>query len=533
MESNNPNIKPKGRLLTYIVIIIVIVAIVGGGVGYYLSTIHKPSEETITVAAPVYSSSPADWENYLNTSMSSWLHAHPNVKIKFVGPFGASSEGQYYSKLDLMTSASSTSPDIMLEDMFYTATYAASHTIEPLNSYINKSYFSNIYPAAIDQMEINGAYYGIPAQVTDTLIYYNITLLREANVIGPTATSWQPTTWQQIINAALKVKANDSNVIPLNVYEGVKADEASSFTGFEGLLYGTGWGLYNFSDNKWYGYNPGLNATLNFYDTVFVQDHLADYELSAIPYITVGQYMQEGKLAIAIDGSWMYGYQWAPGDAHAISNFSKYIGVAAIPTEYGQAPGFVTMTGGWGWAMSTYASNKPLVASFMESLGNATNQVLINLPTEALAGGLPTAKNSSSVPAFSKLMPTDPSLDTFYFSLLKYGEFRPPVSGYPTVSTDLQTAMSDVVHSTTSVSGALSAYDNALITAFGSSNVQVVNAPATIVPSITTSSALNHSVIPYDIAYNLHSYLSAFGSLMNAFHVSMIMPTTGMSVPKL
>lgn len=481
MQSNNSDIKPKKKIMTYIIIAIVIIAIVGGGVGYYISTLHKPAKvETITVAAPVYSSSSTDWSDFINNATLSWQAAHPNVKIEFIGPSGASSEGQYYTKLDLLTSSSSTAPNVMLEDMFYTATYQSEGILAPLNSYVNSTVFNNMFPSALGQMTINGIHYGLPAQVTDTLIYYNITLLQDAGVISHSTTVWQPTNWTQIIDAAEMVNKtlvpSTPGLIPLNIYEGVKGDEASSFTGFEGLLYGTGYGLYNFTDSKWCGYNSGLNETFSFYKTVFGDD-LATSALSSTPYITAGQYMQEGKLAIDIDGSWMYGYQWAPGAQHSISNFSKYVGVAKIPTINGQSPGFNTMVGGWGWAMYNGTTDKTLVASFMEALDNTSNQILINEPGQALAGGLPTAKNAVNNPNFAKLMPDDPSLDTFYTNILEYGSYRPPIAAYPKVSDVLQEVMGDIVSADYSVAKAASTYDSLLVSAVGSGSVKDIVSP--------------------------------------------------------
>jgi multiple sugar transport system substrate-binding protein len=128
------------------------------------------------------------------------------------------------------------------------------------------------------------------------------------------------------------------------------------------------------------------------------------------------------------------------------------------------------MVGGWGWAMDKDVSNKTLVASFMEALDNTSNQILINEPGQALAGGLPTAKNAVDNPNFAKLMPHDPALDTFYTNILKYGSYRPPVAAYPKVSDVLQTVMGDIVSAHYSVSKAASTYNSQLQTAVGSSN---------------------------------------------------------------
>ncbi len=503
MTENDPNIKPKNKLLVYVVIIVMILAAVGGIAAFHY--LYKPAKkvETITIAAPVYYTSSATWTNYLNNVSKAWEASHPNVKIKFVGPSSASSESQYYSKLNLLTSSKSTAPTVMLEDMFYTATYSHSGVLAPLNSYVNSSYTSNIQSSALGQMTINHTIYGLPATVTDTLIYYNTSILKEAGIHTP----WNPKNWTDIINAAEKINntLGSKGVVPLNIYQGVKADEASSFTGFETMLYGTGHGLYNFSNSKWYGNNPGLNATLGFYKTVFSKGY-AQASISHTPYVTVGQYMKQGKLGIAIDGSWMYGYQWAPHGQNPISNFSKYIGVTAVPTEFGQAPYNTTMVGGWGWAMYNGIPNseKPIVASFMKTLDNTTNQIIINLPGGALAGGLPPAKNAVNNSLFTKLMPTDPSLDTFFAGLLKNGHYRPPVATYPKISYILQKAMSNVVGGGDSVSTALTIYSKDINTTLGSGSVS---------PSIAALNAQNLNYKQYN--GNSFALMSALETYVN------------------
>lgn len=482
MTDNDDGMK-KGKATTIGVIVVVILAIIVGA-GLYIH-FHQPSGSNgtteITVAMPVYTSSSSAIETYLNQSMSQWLSEHPNVKVKYVGPFGASTEGNYYTKLDLMTSSKSTAPDIMLEDMFYTATYANAGTLLALNNYVNSTVFNNLYQSGLGQMTIGGTHYGLPMQLSDTLIYYNMSLFKDAGIHTP----WQPHNWTDILHAAQTLKAHfGSTVVPMNVYSGVKADEASAFTGFESLFYGTGYGLYNFTANKWYGTNPGLSATLGFYQKIFVNDSLAKTSLSSTPYVTVGQYLQQGKLGIAVDGSWMYGYQWAPGGQHPISNFSKYIGVAAIPTENGQGKGYTTMVGGWGWAEYSGVSNKPLVTSFLTALDNTTNQIKSSLPGSAEPGGLPAAKDAASNPLFSKLMPSDPSLNNFYFNLLQYGHYRPPIAGYPKDSYQLQVAM-DAVTTNASVATALAHYNSALQSTFGASHVQSSTGTATAAMTVS------------------------------------------------
>ena len=83
---------------------------------------------------------------------------------------------------------------------------------------------------------------------TDTRgIYFNKTIFEQAGL----PTDWQPESWDDILDAARTVKEKVPDVIPLNIYSGKAAGEATTMQGFEMLLYGTEDTLYDTDSSKW------------------------------------------------------------------------------------------------------------------------------------------------------------------------------------------------------------------------------------------------------------------------------------------
>jgi len=74
-------------------------------------------------------------------------------------------------------------------------------------------------------------------------------------------------------------------------------------------------------------------------------------------YKVAQQLLPKGQLAIDLDGSWV-SHNWFPGNASPWPQWNTVLGTAAMPTQTGQAPGRVSMSGGWTWAIPKNAANR-------------------------------------------------------------------------------------------------------------------------------------------------------------------------------
>src|SRR5260370_38403919 len=131
--------------------------------------------------------------------------------------------------------------------------------------------------------------------------------------------------------------------------------------GLEMLLYGTKNPLYDYSTQKWVAPSPGLLDSLNFVRQVYNPCSLLgptnDIALSTQAANSIEQQLiPQGKVGIDIDGSWISS-NWYSGGAAPWPQWQQTMGVAKMPTEFGQAPNNVTLSGGWGYSITARSAH--------------------------------------------------------------------------------------------------------------------------------------------------------------------------------
>src|SRR5258707_8704484 len=178
-------------------------------------------------------------------------------------------------------------------------------------------------------------------------------------------------------------------------------DEASSMQGFEMLLYGTKNPLYDYSTQKWVAPSPGLLDSLNFVRQVYNPSNLLgptnDIALSTQAANTIAQQLiPQGKVAIDIDGSWVSS-GWYPSGQAPWPQWQQTMGVAKMPTEFGQAPNYVTLSGGWAYAISSKSSH-PDEAFQVLKAANSTDLLAFY---DTTVGNITPRKDVASVPMYA------------------------------------------------------------------------------------------------------------------------------------
>lgn len=233
--------------------------------------------------------------------------------------------------------------------------------------------------------------------------------------------------------------------------------------GFEMLLYGTNDGtadpLYDTATKKWIAGGQGFKDALSFVETVYREKLGPDVETALDPNIQTiirGDLLPKGKLGIDLDGSWLP-QDWLPGSGHEWPEWSKELGLAYMPTQNGQAPGKVSMSGGWTWAIPSKAANPDLAFKFIETMqtkANAQKWYVAN-------SGIAVRKDVAEDPAYVDAQPGI----KFFTDLVASTHYRPAYPAYPKVSTAIQEAMEGVTTGDMSVEEAATAYDEELKTA--------------------------------------------------------------------
>ncbi|MFF3663003.1 extracellular solute-binding protein [Streptomyces olivochromogenes] len=398
-------------------------------------------------------------DTYLGEMKKEFEKANPGKKVELV-PIKAP-DSEYYTKLQQMLRSPKTAPDLVYEDTFLINSDITSGYLKPLDPYLDKwpdwnQFVDTAQSAAKAQ---DGKTYGVPDGTDTRGLWFDKGIFKKAGLPA----DWQPKTWDEVLAAARTIKAKVPGVTPLNVYTGKPAGEAATMQGFEMLLYGTGDGtsdpLYDTASKKWIAGSQAFKDALTFVHTVYKEKlgpDVSDALDPNFPTTVRGELMPKGKLGINLDGSWLP-QDWLKGAGHEWPEWSQKLGLAYMPTQTGQAPGKVSMSGGWTWSIPAKASNPDLAFKFIETMqtkANAQKWYIAN-------SGIAVRKDVASDPGYVKAQPGI----KFFTDLVASTHYRPAYPAYPKVSTAVQEAMEGVTTGDSSVDKAASGYDEELKTA--------------------------------------------------------------------
>ncbi|MEV5907288.1 extracellular solute-binding protein [Streptomyces chartreusis] len=395
-------------------------------------------------------------DTYLADIKKQFEKANPGKKVEFV-PIKAP-DSEYYTKLQQMLRSPKTAPDLVYEDTFLINSDITSGYLKPLDPYLAKwqdwNQFIDTAQAAAKGED--GRTYGVPDGTDTRGLWFSKDVFKKAGL----PTDWQPKTWNDVLDAARTVKEKVPGVIPLNVYTGKPVGEAATMQTFEMLLYGTNDGtadpLYDKSAKKWVAGSKGFKDSLSFVETVYKEKLGPEVSDALDPNVGTrvrGEWLPKGKLAIALDGSWLP-QDWLPGSGHEWPEWSEELGLAAMPTQNGQAPGKVSMSGGWTWSIPAKAGNPDLAFEFiktMQTKANAQKWYIAN-------SGIAVRKDVADDPSYTDAQPGI----KFFTDLVASTHYRPAFPAYPKVSTAVQEAMEGVTTGDMSVDDAAKRYDEEL-----------------------------------------------------------------------
>ncbi|WP_345629753.1 extracellular solute-binding protein [Streptomyces thinghirensis] len=395
-------------------------------------------------------------DTYLADIKKQFEKANPGKKVELV-PIKAP-DAEYYTKLQQMLRSPKTAPDLVYEDTFLINSDITSGYLKPLDEYLGKwkDWDQFIDTAKAAAKGEDGKTYGVPDGTDTRGLWFSKDVFAKAGLPA----DWQPKTWDEVLAAARAIKEKVPGVVPLNVYTGKPAGEAATMQGFEMLLYGTNDGttdpLYDKGSKKWIAAGQGFADSLAFVETVYKEKLGPEVSDALDPNFGTkvrGELLPQGKLGIALDGSWLP-QDWLEGSGHEWPEWSKELGLAAMPTQNGQTPGKVSMSGGWTWAIPAKAANPDLAFEFiktMQTKANAQKWYIAN-------SGIAVREDVANDPAYVDAQPGI----KFFTDLVESTHYRPAYPAYPKVSVAIQEAMEGVTTGDMSVEEAARGYDEAL-----------------------------------------------------------------------
>ncbi len=363
-----------------------------------------------------------------------------NAKIKVVAAPITASEGDYFTKIDLALKSGVNCPDLITEDTFMLNSDAGAGYLENLTDRLNgwsdwKNQFDDKLKKGVTAAD--GKVYAVPYSTDSRGLWYNKEVFKKAGL----PTNWQPKNWDDIFEACKTIKVKCPDVVPFWMNSGKATGESTSMQTYEMLLYGAGGTLYDASTNKWVVKSGEMNDALNFVDKIYKSGY--GPSLSLVLNGEAGntfarQYMPKGKVAIGLDGYWTTG-NWAKGGAAEWDGYTEKVGFANMPTSKGQAPGTITMAGGWSLAIPAQSKQKDAAFEVMKFAMNKDNMLAI----DKASGFLTTRKDVASDPSFLAIPFNKQATE-----MLKNATFRPSVDKYSAVTTEIQAMVESVVTGT-------------------------------------------------------------------------------------
>ncbi|MEV4077807.1 extracellular solute-binding protein [Nonomuraea fuscirosea] len=366
---------------------------------------------------------------------------HPGVKVLF-RPSGVDDE-QYKTKIAL-DFRSRTGADVIDLDGIWVGEFAQAGYIEPLTDVGGATVerwegWAKI-PQAVQGLGVfDGKKYGLPQGTDGRVLYYNKTLFDKAGLPA----TWQPTSWQDIIDAATKLKAAGVRT-PLQINAGTAMGEATTMQGVLPLLAGAGSEIY--AAGKWTGASSALKDTLGLYQRIYGRSGLGDPRLQQEAKGRDKSFTQfaAGQIGILAESDYFWRSVIEPRAGVApMKNRDQIVGYAKIPA---QRPGgglrgqdFVSMSGGAVRVLNPHSKHPGTAWDLLAFMHSAA-------ATKAQLAG--QVRISARTDVNADVLTADPMLDYVAREVLPLTAYRPGLAVYPQVSAALQEATAAVLNGT-------------------------------------------------------------------------------------
>lgn len=359
-------------------------------------------------------------------------------------------------------------PDVMAFDGFWLPEFVDGGLLRPLTEVVGDEALAwdgwEQIPAGIqDILGYNGALFGIPRGTDVRVIWYNRDILEAA---GLPREGWQPTSWQELLDAAQAIKDSQPEVTPLQLNAGTAMGEASTLQGYLMALLGTGEHVYDFEQGKWIIRSQGILDTLNLYSTIYTDSALGDARWQQVENGRDLSFeaFANGTVGMLVEGDYLWRSILLPdGGSFPMANRDETVGFALMPA---QEPGsgyngqdFVTISGGTGYVLNSNTEHPQEAWALLTSMFSKES-------LDALQELQPRIRARLDVPVTN-----DETMTALVTEVLPLTTIRPQLPAYNQVSTEVQAMTGRVVSGEMTPEEAMEAYAEAVTQIVGEENV--------------------------------------------------------------
>jgi multiple sugar transport system substrate-binding protein len=365
--------------------------------------------------------------------------------------------------LDLQSGAGA---DVISLDGIWIGEFAEAGYIEPLTDVTGGASedwdgWDQIPESVQGAATFDGDRYGIPQGTDGRIIYYNKELFAQAGL----PEDWQPTSWEEVLEAASALKEIDG-VTPIQLNAGTAMGEATTMQGLLPVMAAAGGQIWE--DDKWAGDTEELRQALEIYRQIYVEEQTGDPVLQQEAAGRDNSFAQfaAGEVGILFESDYMWRDVINPAHGTApMENRDEAVGYAMIPA---MEPGtgvngqdFVSLSGGGARVLNPNTENPELAWELLSFMNSAE-------AFKSLAEDDVSITPREDVNA--EVLADDPMLTFVSEEVLPITIYRPGLAAYPEVSLALQEATAKVVGGTP-VDEALDTYAEDVAKIVGEENV--------------------------------------------------------------
>jgi multiple sugar transport system substrate-binding protein len=356
--------------------------------------------------------------------------------------------------------------DVMAFDGFWLPEFVDGGLLKPLSELVGDSYADwdgwEQIPAELQNiLGYDGNLYGIARGTDVRVIWYNRDILEAA---GLPREGWQPTSWQELIDAATAIKESQPDVTPLQLNAGSAMGEASTLQGYLMALLGTGHHIYDFEQGKWIVRSQGILDTLNLYSTIYTDDALGDsrWQLVENGRDLSFEAFSQGTVGMLVEGDFLWRSVLNEGGTFPMANRDEKVGFALMPA---QEPGsgyngqdFVTISGGTGYVLNANTEHPAEAWQLLTTMFSKES-------LEALQALQPRIRARLDVPVTG-----DETMSALVTAGLPLTTIRPQLPAYNQVSEQARLMTERIVSGEMTPEQALDAYATAVTEIVGAEN---------------------------------------------------------------
>ncbi len=365
-------------------------------------------------------------QKYLEEAYEEWIKKNPNVQVYFQIISGPTAMAK------LLTQArSGTAPDVAQVDSFVLPRFY--DYLQPIDKYFADDEINDLLPYCQKGMKHDGQLKALWFTTDVRVLYYRKDLI-----------SKPPKTWAELFELGKKLKKEHPNMnvfmYPAGKNEATMICLMPLFWAQGGqLVDSAGQPVFNKGKNREYMLNL-LNFLKETVDTGITPRRVNTITAEA----QLNQDVAAGNVAMFIGGNWQVGQM---GNLLGTSALNEKWGVAPLP----QIRDNVESTGVGGWTWGIFTKDPEKQAAIIRMINEIYFGSHGMFGWTKAAGYLPTRQSVYKDYAYYA---TNPWMQKFV-DIMKYGKPRPGFSIYPTISTNLQVAISNVVSGISSPKEAL------------------------------------------------------------------------------